>query len=302
MLRRPHIPAARTTALLLFLLASGLSPAHALTPSDSSAAGWSLFPGNLAFLPLTANDQEPKVGLRKEMGASKLKLDIGSSIDFLEFRPDTTSRLRLGAEFFTYALTSSVVHQRLQVIAVDGYFGGHISYTCRTGSPFVAFRLRIVHQSGHLVDGDWDTATMSWMQPSGPVPYTRNFGELTASASWNCGPGVVMAYSGVSYSTLVRPSDLARWSTLHGVEVHSPAPCGHILDKPIHLFAADHLTFAGVPTYYGSNNLEFGVKCGTWEGQGFRLYVNYSTGLDSFSQFYSVRSSQWGVGFTFDFW
>ena len=77
-----------------------------LLPLASAAAGdgpgTTFLPAGMLFPPLRADYQEPRVGVRKEAGTSRLKLDIGSSIDFLEYRPDTSgAKLRLGAEFFT---------------------------------------------------------------------------------------------------------------------------------------------------------------------------------------------------------
>jgi len=275
----------------------------AQTDTTPRGPGTTFLPGGTLFPPLRANYQEPRTGVRKEAGASRLKLDIGSSIDLFEFRTDSASRaFRVGIEFFTYALTTSSEGLRLQVDAVDGFFGGHIVYAAPGDDGRLAFRLRLLHISGHLIDGHWDNATMQWKDNKLPIPYTRDFGELTGRYTWPGRTFALGAYLGVSYATLVRPDDLARWSTLQGLELHSTGLLGPVGGRPLSLYLADHLAVTGIPVYYGTNNLEFGVKFGAWDGSGIRLYGSYYHGLEVFSQYYDVRTDYWGLGFAFDVW
>jgi hypothetical protein len=244
---------------------------------------------------------EGSLTFRKEAGTSRLKLDIGSSIDFLQWRPDTSGgRIRLGADFFTYALTTSAEGLRLQVDAVDGFFGGHVVYAGADGRG--ALRLRLLHISGHLIDGHWDRSTMQWKDNKLPIPYTRDFGELTGLWTWSGNVAALSAYTGFSYATLVRPGDLSRYGTLHGFELRTTDLLGPVGGRAFALYAADNLAITGIPACYGTNNLEFGMKFGTWDGTGIRLYGSYYHGLEVFSQYYYVRTDQWGLGFAFDAW
>jgi hypothetical protein len=287
--------------LLLLPLLTGMMPAIA-QPSTPSP-GVTFLPGKLLFCPAAANYQEPRVGVRKEVGSSRLKLDIGSSIDLLGYRSDSADAdLRLGIDFFTYALTTSSEGHRLQVDAVDGYFGGHVAFVSGTERRRPGLRLRILHQSGHLIDGHWDSGTGQWKDGKEPIPYTRNSVEVTGSCTWSGEALAFTAYAGVGYSILVRPEDLAPWATLQGVELRTTGLVGPVFGKPFILYAADHLAVSGIPTYYGSNNLEWGAKFGPWEGTGIKLYASWYSGLDVFSQYYFVRRNGWGVGIAFDFW
>jgi hypothetical protein len=286
------------TVLLLGPLTSG-----AQTDVPSSPRAVTFLPGGTLFPPLRANYQEPRVGVRKEAGTSRLKLDIGSSIDFLQWQPDSASgRIRLGADFFTYALTTSAQGLRLQVDAVDGYFGGHIVYVSEGTAGGLSLRLRLLHVSGHLIDGHWDRATMQWKDNKLPIPYTRDFGEITGLWTWRGRIAALSAYTGVSYATLERPDDLSRFATLHGFELRSTGLLPSCGGRPLSLYVADHLAFAGIPAWYGTNNLEFGVKFGEWDGTGIRIYGSWYNGLEVFSQYYYVRTDQWGLGFAFDAW
>ena len=289
------------TICLALMLTAARGPAQDL--SRAGEPGTEFLPPGTLFAPLRANYQEPRVGVRKDAGTSRLKLDIGSSIDFLEYRSDTTGgRLRFGADFFTYALTTSAQGLRLQVDAVDGYFGGHIVYAVPGDDGRLLLRLRLLHISGHLIDGHWDRAAMEWIDNKQPIPYTRDFGELVGRYTWSGRIAALSAYSGFSYATLVRPGDLARYATLHGFELRTTDLAGPAGGKPFCLYAADNLAITGIPTVYGTNTLELGVKFGAWDGRGVRLYASYYHGLEVFSQYYYLRTDQWGLGFAFDAW
>ena len=267
------------------------------------ASGTTFLPGGTLFPPLRANYEEPRVGVGKEAGTSRLKLDIGSSIDFLEYRTGSSGgRLRVGADFFTYALTTSAEGLRLQVDAVDGFFGGHIVYAAPGEDGRLSLRLRLLHISGHLIDGHWDRFTMQWRDNKQPIPYTRDFGELTGLYAWPGRSIALSLYSGFSYATLVRPGDISRYATLHGFEIHSTGLTGTFGGRPLSAYIADNLAITGIPATYGTNNVEFGVKFGEWDGTGIRFYGSYYHGLEVFSQYYYVRTDRWGLGFAFDAW
>jgi hypothetical protein len=259
-------------------------------------------PGPVAITPLTASYHEPRVGVRKETGTSRLKLDIGSTLDVLEYRISPGKQLRLGIDFFTYALTTNAQGLRLQVDAVDGYFGGHFSYRAHEENNTFGMRLRLLHLSAHFLDGHFDTGTGTWTGGRSPLPFTKDFGELIWLYEWNTSFIDVRVYSGASYATLVRPVEIKRFATLHGAEVHTAELTGPVFARPFNLYAAANLSLAGIPAYVGTTNVEAGVKFGEWSGSGLKLYLSYYRGLSIFSQYYDVRESQWGLGFAFDFW
>jgi hypothetical protein len=288
-------------SLVPFLLLLLLTQQSAGQQPDSVRLGFVFLPGRLQCIPLAANEQEPRVGVRKEFGSSRMKLDIGSSIDLLGWETPGGA-IRAGAEFFTYALTTSARGLRLQVDAVDGFFGGHV--TCAFPGPEQRawLRLRVLHESGHLIDGHWDFSAGAWRDGKVPVPYTRDFAELTGALAWNGEQFSWTLYSGASYAWLARPDDIKHWATLHGVEVRTNGWPGAFLAQPAEGYAAAHVTFTGVPAYYATVNAEAGVKLGAWEEKGIRLYLNYRNGLELFSQYYASRREFWGAGFSFDFW
>ena len=276
--------------------------AHAQTPRRTTASPWTFFPDKNLFPPLLAHYQEPRVGVRKQVGSANLKLDIGSTLDFLEYSFAQDKKLRFGIDFFTYALTTTFEGARLQVDAVDGFFGGHILFHTFSKRRAFSLRLRILHLSAHFVDGHYDLDDNVWIDGRGPIPFTRNFGELVGAYEWIT-PGVsLMLYSGLNYAPHVAPEGIQRLSTIHGIQVHSDKLVSAVFGRPFNVFAADNFILSGASTYAGTNNLEFGMKFGEWSGNGLKLYVSYYSGLDIFSQYFDVRRSNWGVGFAFDFW
>jgi hypothetical protein len=294
-------PLMRPAITILMIPVFLAAPARGQSPDETAPAEFLFLPGRVLFTPLAANEQEPRVGVRKEIGSSRMKLDIGSVIDLFGW-VFPGGELRAGADFFTYALTTSADRLRLQVDAVDGYFGGHVSYSAGTPPGAYALRLRILHQSGHLIDGHWDYSAGFWRDGKVPVPYTRDFAELTGSLTWTGGDAALTVYSGFSYAWLARPDDVAHVATLHGAEIRTTGGSGTMLGRPVVFYAADHMTVSGIPRYHVTMNVEAGAKFGPWDGTGIKLYLSYRSGLELFSQYFSSRRSFWGVGFALDFW
>ncbi len=277
--------------ILLFLLSSATM--------RSQTDGFEFLPGETLFPPLLAHYQEPRTGLRKEIGSSRMKLDIGSMLEALEYRfPESTSRLQLGIDFFTYALTTSNEGFRLQVDAVDGFFGGHLTFATGSENQFIT-RLRLLHVSAHFLDGHYDGTTSSWKGGRDPIPYTRDFGELIFA--YNLDTLTSRVYGGFGYATLVRPENIERFTYHLGAEF-CHALGGAVFGKPFNVFVAADLTISGIPEYQGTSNLEFGIKFGPMRKSGIKIYGGYYNGYEVFGQYYDVLTENWGIGFAFDFW
>jgi hypothetical protein len=290
--------------LSLILVLSNLvlqSPAIADEPTSDSR--FTFLPGRILVQPFIANYQEPRVGVRKQIGSSRLKLDIGSTLDVVEYSisSEKSKRLRAGIDFFTYALSTSAEGLRLQIDAVDGFFGGHVSYQALDSAAAFSLRLRILHLSAHFIDGHYDIAAGRWKNGMAPIPFTKDFGELIGSYELLLPTVSLKLYSGFSYATLIRPVEISRLSTIHGIEATSNV-FGTAFGKPFSMFIADNLSFVGIPAIIGTNNVEMGAKLGEWSGSGVRIYLSYYSGLTVFSQYYNIREDQWGLGFTFDVW
>ncbi|MFN0157025.1 MAG: hypothetical protein ACKVRP_03010 [Bacteroidota bacterium] len=269
---------------------------------DTSDSGQTFLPGGILVPPLIAQHQEPRVGVRMEFGSTRLKLDIGTTLDIVEFRLSEETRLRVGVDFFTYALTTSSQGLRLQVDAVDGFFGGHFTLQSKRPDHHWAVRLRLMHLSAHFLDGHYDLASNTWKDNRAPLAFTKDFGEVVGLVTTNIGSVEAMLYSGLSYATLIRPTEIKRFASLHGLQIHSNGILGQTFGKPTNLYLAYGLSLTGVPKYTASNNIECGIKFGPMDSAGVKLYFSYTSGLEVFSQYYDQRREYWGAGFAFDFW
>jgi hypothetical protein len=291
-------------AVVALCLATGLASSrqHPGTEASTDTAGFEFLPAGTSFMPLVASYQEPHTGLRKEFGSSRMRLEIGTTLDLLafRFRGAEISDLRMGADLFAYGLTTSSQGLRLQIDAVDGLFGGHLVFRHGMRQNHFAIRLRILHHSAHFVDGHYDLDSGAWKGDREPNPYTRDFGELMLANRWSFPRISVRLYGGVSYATLARPEEVQRWAGQAGVELQYALPGDGVLGRPFSIYLADHFSLNGVPAYRGSNNLEGGVKFGRWDGPGLRFYVNYHSGLEPFGQYFDVFRQHWGAGFALD--
>lgn len=298
--RRPAVKPLLIAFLSCFLCIASRSEE---APHPDSA-GFAILPGKLLFTPLLANPQETRVGLRKEIGASRMRLDIGSSLDLATYSFDESGRhkLQFGIDFFMYALSVSSQGFRLQIDAADGFFGGHLTFRYLGQRNETNVRLRILHLSGHFLDGHFDRENNAWKDGRGPVPYTRDFGELTVAYTWPMASGSVRIYSGVAYATLIRPAEIGRVFSLHGIEFFTASLLGPTFSKPTNIYGAVNVTINGTQTVTGSTDLEWGIKVGEMGGSGVRLYGSYRNGRDEFSQYFDIRREYWGLGFAFDLW
>jgi hypothetical protein len=291
------------TALAVFSLASYAASRDNPEPESSTyEAGFELLPRGTSFMALVASYQEPHTGLRKEIGSSRMKLEIGTTLDLLayQFEGPEISEIRVGADLFAYGLTTSSQGLRLQIDAVDGLFGGHLAFRHGGGRSLFAIRLRILHHSAHFVDGHYDLSSESWKGDRVPNPYTRDFGELVLAHRWILEQVSLRLYGGVSYATLARPEEVQRWAGQAGIEFQYEVPGDGVFGKPFSIYLADHFSLNGVPAYRGSNNLEGGIKFGRWHGTGLRFYLNYHSGLEPFGQYFDLFREHWGVGFALD--
>ena len=281
----------KTFILFLLLLSYCL-------PQDKN---FELFPGGLNFPPLKANNQEGKVGLLFYTKNNNIKIDIGNNIDILSFRLSTNKRLTAGIEFMAYALSTSYSGKRLQINAIDGLFGGNLSFSVNKESYRILMRLRVIHNSAHLVDGAWDESNSKWIDNYEPVPFAKDFAEYTFA--YECDPDffILKSYGGLSYNFLIRPADIKRMNIHAGFELALTKLLGTFLGEKENVFLAHHFILGGADKFGSNNNSMLGIKFGDWYGKGLLLYLSYYTGFDLFDVYYKRKVERFGLGFSIDF-
>lgn len=260
-------------------------------------------PKGLHFTPLIANVYEPKLGVLYFPDDRSLKVDIGNSIDIIAYNNlILNSKLSLGIDFMAYGLASSYEGKRLQIDALDGFFGGNATFSFfYNNDTKYKIRFRIIHNSAHLVDGSYNSSNGTWKNNYLPVPYARDFMELTATREQNIGTGNYRFYFSPSYSVLVRPAILKRWSFNAGGELYLNNLIGKVFEKSTNVFFAYHFSLIGTPVYRGNNTIIAGIKLGEVYSKGVNFYMSYHTGMHYFSEYFSKRIDKFGIGFNVDF-
>ncbi|MBK7106421.1 MAG: DUF1207 domain-containing protein [Ignavibacteriae bacterium] len=264
----------------------------------SQENNFEFLPQGLHFLPIKANYEEAKIGILYYPKNGNLKVDIGNNIDLLAFNfTNLNSKLTFSIEFMAYALSTNYAEKRLQIDALDGFFGGNAAFSKKYISGKLISRFRIIHNSAHLVDGHFDSERNQWMNNDKPIPFTKDFGELLLGYQFLENYGTLRTYSAISYSTLIRPKILEKWNSYFGFEISS----NKIIDNETNIFIASNFSLEGNPKYQFNYNNLLGMKFGKMEKKGIVIYLSYFYGSNPFSEYYMKRVSQFGIGFFVDF-
>ena len=276
-----------TRAFLLLLCVPFLSTTMSAADSTETTH-W--FPGRLAVLPLVAAPEEPSFSLDQELGTTLLRIGLGNAVDIVSFTTGGRT-LRVGGEVYAYALSTDVEDVKFKIDAVDGFFGIRVSLS---GTGPWEYRLRALHLSAHLVDGNFDIQNDRWRPGKSPIPFSRNYGEFVLARNDAMGTMSVRSYGGFSIAVYNNPADFKPFTAMAGVEAATAGP-------PV-LYGALHLQLAGTPVYSGTTTAQCGIKFGGWGANGIRLFLRWTNGLNTFGQYYNQRITRWSVGAAFDFW
>lgn len=290
----------RYRIVIALLLLSGIITTNTLFSQSEYTLRF--LPGEHQFRSLIANPQEARLGLWKFFTAEQMKVEMGGVLDLVTVK-NHTHTLALGIEFFGYANVTGNNGLHLQIDALDGFFGGYFSLIPANEHSTISFRLRLLHHSAHLVDGNWwaHTFPRDWTKPGGPIPFTRDFGEIVAARHFDISNVSMRLYGGVSYATFFRPENIKRLAYLAGMEIHSSAITGTVMEKETNLFTATHISLMGIPDYTSSVQTKFGIKFGEWNSTGIILYVATNNGRNFFAEYLYENLSTYGMGFSIDF-
>ncbi len=289
--------------LLLLVLIVAFQNNYAQTKNDSTFK-FIFLPKGIDFMPLKAGIDEPRMGLLYYSATTNLKIDIGNAVDILGFNfYPAKSRVTVGAEFMAYAYVTSYLRYRLQIDALDGFFGGYINYSRQFEWGKFYTRLRYIHSSSHLVDGHWDDLRQVWIDNQEPTAYGNNYAELLLANEQNISSTLIRYYCGADMSTgmKTKTKKLKKYIYKAGFEYSVPDIFGIVFNRNESLFIAVNLDAKGIPEYIINQNYMVGIKFGGWYNKGIVIYTSYYNGGDVFNQYFTQRVSRFGIGFMFDF-
>ncbi len=256
----------------------------------STETGLSFTSAPLLFKPLSANTFEPRMGLIWHSNNNRLRLDIGNSVDLVQYTFENPKQhLTIGSDFFTFTLLRGEKNFHFPVDAVDYLFGFNVNFVDTNSCGILSMRLRLSHISAHFVDGHFDGYSGVWKDGLSPRVYSREFFDLTI--------GYVpienfRGYFGITYLWHVDPTSLPTLSGYLGGEYH------HQLSTVFNGYTAYQFSAAGLRPRH---ELQIGMKIGRWTGRGTQLFFIYHSGNSIHGEYYDRKDEYSGFGFTVDF-
>ena len=245
-------------------------------------------PGRLLFHPLVANPFEARMGMEKALDENFLTLEIGNSVDLLAWRGvgrDSTSELRVGADFFTWSHLLSSNDFRFPVQTVDYLFGLNAGWVSSSQADHRwEARLRLAHISAHLVDGSYDNYNHQWVQQE-PFTYSREFVDVIGAFTRNIEGLRFRFYAGGTVLIHSIPAGFGVVAPHWGVEYHGDP------SQSLVPFIAFDDRIQEVDKWIQSTSTHAGIKFGTWDATGTELYVAYESGESIHGMYYERTGS-----------
>ncbi len=250
-------------------------------------------PGGTSVPVLRGNAEEARIGVRKLFKGPDMHVDIGNSIDMLRIPTGNNANLTVGVSFFAYAYVTSVRDRRLQVDAIDGFFGGYMLYSSQLfGIPWL-LRTRILHHSAHMADGRYDKNTQWWVDGKLPRAYSRDHVEISSIHDLSS----TRIALGASAAWFKRPSGGSPFFFL----VNAEQLFYSAYNGKVHLFGAYNLRMESLNGFQAAHTINTGIKFGNWTGRGMDIYMEYFSGLNFFAEYYDETLRYLSVGFNIYF-
>lgn len=252
--------------------------------------GFELLPNGKLFSQLKGNYFEPRTGLAYYPSTGFFKIDAGNAKELFRLTFADKSAFSFGGEFFVHALGLNVKQKRLPIDAADGYFG--INFNYKNSTDDFKLRLRVLHNSAHLVDGHIERNSSY----KSIIDFVQDFAELTALYSINSGRNIIDIYGGGSYKIVLNPKTIKRLTAHGGLQVNNEIN-DSFFGIPINMFFAYHFYLTSIPNYIGNNHIITGFRFGELSKSGVSIYLSYYAGAKLFNQYYNEREKEFSFGF-----
>ncbi|MFA6979401.1 MAG: DUF1207 domain-containing protein [Ignavibacteriaceae bacterium] len=273
----------RKITLLFFILLFGVD--------QFAQQKFELFPSELNIKPFVANTLEPKAGFMFMSGKNSLRLDIGTSKDFVQFGNDEKT-YSFGGDFFTFTKLRGEKDFHFPVDAVDYLFGLNGSIKIKNANSECGLRMRLSHISAHFVDGHFDNYTGAWRGGRTPRVYSREFVEFTPFYLVND----LRVYTSYSYLFHVVPKEIGKSIFQIGGEKFFNLSFADYLFP----FIAYDLRLTKIGKYSGTNSLSAGVKIGKKNSGGISFIVDYFSGNNIHGEYFDYKEKYVAFGLNLD--
>ncbi|MDY0083299.1 MAG: DUF1207 domain-containing protein [Ignavibacteriaceae bacterium] len=250
------------------------------------------FPSDINIQPFTANMLEPKAGFLISTDNNKLRLDISTSRDIIQWT-DNDVTISAGADVFTFTRLRSNDDFKFPVETIDYLFGLNAGFKKHPDADNeFGLRFRLSHISTHLVDGQYDAQNQKWREEREPFVYSKEFIELFPYYRYK----TVRAYLGFTYIFHIIPAEIKKINMQFGFDYFAEEIGTDFLTP----FLAYDFKLNGIEKFIGNNIISVGVKFGNWKSKGLSFYYSYFSGTSIHGQLYDLRENYSNIGFNFE--
>ncbi len=235
------------------------------------------------FVAPVANPFEARIGSMYQVGAQKLRLDIGTQLELIDGRNvDQRSQWSAGVGFQTWTRLRSEANFKFPVETVDYWFGVHGMYALDSSWQV---RLRVAHISSHLADGLADSSAT--LHPKQFV-YSREFAE--ALIGYPIGP--LRPYAGLTLVWATKPDDPSSVVPQAGIDVREQ------LTSDWWLIGGYDVRLVGLSRIYTANHAaQLGLLYQTSPNKGIWMGLYGYHGKSMHGMFYRGQDSYLACGF-----
>lgn len=250
------------------------------------------FPSDLNIQPFTANALEARTGFMFALSEDRLRLDIGTTKDFLILKSKEET-ISFGADLFTYTRLRSEDNFKFPVETIDFFFGINAGYKKSVGNSEYGLRFRFSHLSAHLVDGRYNLQTKTWADGRDPFVFSKEFIELLPYYRVL----ELRVYAGLTYIFHIIPDIISKGVYQAGFDYYIlPFRIGSITP-----FVAYDFKLNGInDKYYGNNITKLGVKFGSPRSRGFSILLSYISGKSIHGELFDLTENYFNLGFNLD--
>lgn len=262
-----------------------------LTPMLSAQESVSWFPYKLNIQPFTANFLEPKAGFNFAISESNLRLDVGTSTDFFQFK-DGDNIFSAGADLFTYTRLRQESDFHFPVETIDYLFGVNFGFVKNSGCYSYGLRFRLSHISAHLVDGSFDSGKNDWRESRDPLVYSREFIEVFPFYEMDR----LRGYLGITFIFHSTPRGFGKGIYQAGFDYFPDL----LKIEKISPFIAYDFKLSKIEKYSANHIIAAGIKFGEFDAKGFSLIYSYIAGKSIHGEYFNLNENYSTIGFNLD--